>query len=160
MDVYFANDVDTVSANPQELIQTLPSEARFATGTNQFWLANPDTPEGYRYYKAQVEALLAAYPQITWLVLWFRVGHTPWMEMKVRGHARRLAARVSRPRLRKTPEAEKFWHAPQIFAMGKIVRAFDRALKDLGQQDVQLAAGTWRFDFVPPAIVSSRRTSS
>src|ERR1035441_67304 len=74
MDVYFADDVDTVSANPQELIQTLPPAARFATSGGKFWLANPDTPEGYRYYKTQVEALLAAYPQITCFVVWFRTG--------------------------------------------------------------------------------------
>ena len=93
MDVYFANDVDTVSANPQELIRTLPEGARFpiqaqAVGwmgqeAGRLWLANPDTPEGYRYYQAQVAALLQAYPQITRLVVWFRQGGTPWMELKV-----------------------------------------------------------------------------
>ena len=30
MNVFFANDVDTGSANPQELILTLPETARFA----------------------------------------------------------------------------------------------------------------------------------
>jgi hypothetical protein len=93
MEVYFADDVDTVSANPQELILTLPDEARFPIGVQalgwmnqeagRMWLANPDTPEGYGYYREQVEALLAAYPQITCLVVWFRTGGTPWMELPV-----------------------------------------------------------------------------
>ena len=32
---------------------------------------------------AAVAALLKAYPQITSLVVWFRQGGTPWMEVKV-----------------------------------------------------------------------------
>ena len=36
-----------------------------------------------------------------------------------------FAAEIAR-----TPEAERFWRAPGLFAVGKIVRAFERALKD------------------------------
>ena len=85
MGVFFANDVDTVSANPQEVIRTLPPDARFAIAgkRDEFWLANPETPAGYDYYRTQVAALLAAYPQITNLVVWFRGGRTPWMDLQV-----------------------------------------------------------------------------
>jgi hypothetical protein len=150
MDVYFADDVDTASANPQELIQTLPPAARFATSGGKFWLADPDTPEGYLYYKAQVEALLAAYPQITCLVAWFRGGGTPWMdftpaEMPPRWQ-QEFQAEVER-----TPEAAKLWHAHNVFGLGKIVRAWQRALKETGHERVQVAAGTWFFGFLPPA---------
>ena len=150
MDVYFADDVDTVSANPQELIQTLPEAARFATSGGKFWLANPDTPEGYRYYKAQVEALLAAYPQITCLVAWFRPGGTPWMEFTPTEMPPRwqeeFQAEVAR-----TPEAAKLWHAQNLFGIGKIIRACQHALKETGHDRVQIAAGTWDFKFLPPA---------
>ena len=159
MDVYFATDVDTVSANPQELIRTLPENARFpiqaqAVGwmgqqAGRLWLANPDTPEGYRYYQAQVAALMQAYPQITRLVVWFRQGGTPWMEMKVAEMPPRWQEEWQ-PEIARTPEAEKFWHAPQMFAIGKIVRAFDRGLKELGHERVQIAAGTWDFNFLAP----------
>jgi hypothetical protein len=150
MDVHFADDVDTVSANPQALIQTLPPAARFTTSGGKFWLANPDTPEGYRYYKVQVEALLAAYPQITCLVAWFRPGGTPWMdftpaEMPPRWQEE-FQAEVAR-----TPEAAKLWHAHNLFGLGKIIRACQRALKETGHDRVQVAAGTWRFEFLVPA---------
>ncbi len=161
MEVIFANDVDTGSANPQELIGTLPESARFAiqtktgglsgvsgTGTQAFWLANPDTPEGYRFYQIQVESLLKDYPEITCLVVWFRTGGTPWMEMKL---AAMPAAwqQEYQAEIVKTPAAATLWQAPQIFALGKIVRAFDRALKELGHDRVQLAAGSWDFKFLP-----------
>ena len=150
MQVYFADDVDTISANPQELITTLPAGARFATGGGKVWLANPDAPEGDLYYKAQVGALLAAYPQITCLVVWFRGGGTPWMEFT----AAEMPARWQQEfqaEVARTPEAAKLWHAHNVFAIGKIARAFERSLKETGHGDVQIAAGTWDFKFLPPA---------
>ncbi len=159
MDVHFATDVDTISANPQELIGTLPADARFPIQTQavgwmgqeagKLWLANPDVPEGYRYYRAQVAALMKAYPQITCLVVWFRQGGTPWMEVKVAEMPPRWQEEWQLE-IARTPEAEKLWHASQMFAIGKIVRAFDRALKELGHERVQLAAGTWDFKFLAP----------
>ncbi|MBI5397196.1 MAG: hypothetical protein HZA91_18010, partial [Verrucomicrobia bacterium] len=159
MGVYFADDVDTVSANPQELIRTLPEAARFPIQTQtvgwmgqesgRMWLANPETPEGYRYYKVQVAALLKAYPHITCLVVWFRQGGTPWMEVKVAEMPARWREEWQ-AEIAKTPDAAALWHAPQMFAIGKIVRAFDRALKELGHGRVQLAAGTWDFKFLAP----------
>ncbi|MCX7010516.1 MAG: discoidin domain-containing protein [Kiritimatiellaeota bacterium] len=163
MDVFFADDVDTGSANPQELILTLPESARFAVqtkagglsgihgdGDHAFWLANPETPEGYAYYKAQVAALLADYPQITTLVVWFRGGGTPWMDAKLAELPPSWQAEFNAA-VAKNPAAAKYWHAHNLFAIGKITRAFDRALKELGQERVQLAAGTWNFAFLSGA---------
>lgn len=163
MDVYFALDVDTGSANPQDLILTLPESARFPVqtkagglsgihgeGNQAFWLANPDTPEGYTYYKAQLQALLTDYPQITTLVVWFRNGGTPWMDLKVTEMPADWRAQYQAAVAQK-PEADKFWHAPNLFALGKITRAFERALRELGQDKVRLALGTWNFAFLPAA---------
>ena len=91
-----------------------------ATGKDgKFYLANPDTPEGYRYYKAQVDSLLAAYPQIGVLGVWFRNGNTPWTQLKLdempSAWQKEYAAEIA-----KTPEAAKLWYAPQMFAIGKI----------------------------------------
>lgn len=161
LEVFLAVDVDTGTANPQELVLTLPEHARFATdarvggasglpgqGRISWWLPNPDTPEGYRYYQAQVESLLKVYPQITCLVVWFRTGGTPWMEAQLTemppAWQREYAVELAR-----TPAAADLWRAPQVFALSKIVRAFDRALKEQGRHHVQLASGTWRFDFLP-----------
>ncbi|MHC4687123.1 MAG: hypothetical protein ACYTEW_22865, partial [Planctomycetota bacterium] len=158
MDVYFAVDVDTASANPQAVIATLPREARFPITVEQmrwmnqqggkFWLPNPDTPEGYRYYKAQVKALLNAYPQIDCLVVWFRHGNTPWMAMKATEMPESWRKEY-RDELEKTPEAAKLWRSHNFFALGKIVMAFERALKEAGRDNVQIAVGSWRFDFLP-----------
>ena len=160
MGVYFAVDVDTPSANPQELVTLLPEAARFqASGatstmtgstTNRVWLPNPDTAEGYAYYRAQVDSLLKTYPQITRLVVWFRRDGTPWVTLKAgdlpAAWQKEFAAEMAR-----TPAAEPFWRAPGLFAVGKIVRAFERALKDCRATRTQVAAGTWGFEFLPAA---------
>ncbi len=158
MDVYFALDVDTESANPQAVIETLPPDARFAIGVEsmswmnqpqgKMWLANPDTPEGYRYYKTQVETLLNVYPQIDCLAVWFRHDNTPWMAMKVEEMPESWQKQYAEE-LGKTPEAAKLWKAHNFFALSKVVTAFERALKEIGRGDVRLAVGSWRFDFLP-----------
>ncbi|MHC4678769.1 MAG: beta-N-acetylhexosaminidase family protein [Planctomycetota bacterium] len=158
MDVYLAVDVDTESANPQAVIQTLPPDARFAIGAEQMgwmnqqggkmWLADPDTPEGYRYYKAQVRALLNAYPQIDDLVVWFRHGNTPWMALKVEEMPEAWQKQYE-AEIKKTPEAAKLWRSHNMFALSKVVAAFERALVEIGRDDVRIAVGSWRFDFLP-----------
>jgi hypothetical protein len=93
MHVYFTLDLDTAASNPEELIETLPEGARFHSGTPDApksdssqrvqWLASPDTPEGYQYYRTQVETLLRLYPQIDRLVLFVRPKNTPWTDLAV-----------------------------------------------------------------------------
>lgn len=133
MEITFALDVDTLSANDQAMIATLPASARIRSG--RYELANPDTPEGYAFYKAQVDQLLALYPQITRLAVWFRNNATPWTAIK----------------LDEFPETWKreFTGDPSdafVFAIGKLVRAFGRALKEGGHTRVELASGTWRLE--------------
>ena len=158
MDVYFAVDVDTASANPQAVIETLPPEARFAIGVEsmawmnqpeaKMWLANPDTPEGYRYYKAQVETLMSAYPQIDCLAVWFRHDNTPWIAMKLEEMPEPWRKQYAEE-FGKTPEAARFWKSHNFFALSKVATAFERALKEIGRGDVRIAVGSWRFDFLP-----------
>ena len=153
MNVIFANDMDTISANPQELITALPENARFATGAKgSFWLANPDSEEGYRYYKAQAARLLSDYPQITTLALWFRFRGTPWTELKLAEMPAAWQAEYQAA-IDLKPAVTKFAYSARMFAFGKIVRAFERALKELGHDHVRLAAGSWHFDFMPSADV-------
>lgn len=135
--VTFALDVDTVSANPQDVIATLPPEARFRAGKCE--LANPDTPAGFAYYRAQVAQLLALYPQITRIAVWFRdpTADTPWRKL----------------RRSELPDAwQREFSGPDddvsAFALAKVVRAFRRALVDLQRPDVALVAGSWAFPFL------------
>lgn len=158
MDVYFAVDVDTASANPQQLITALPRADRFQIGVpamrwmNQdaggMWLARPDTPEGYKYYMAQVEEYLRVYPQIDCLVVWFRHNNTPWMSFK-KEEMPESWQKEYEAEIAKTPEAAKLWRSVNFFALGKIVAAFRRAANELGRDDVEIAIGSWHFDFLP-----------
>ena len=136
--VTFALDVDTESANPQPMVATLPASARITSGAWQ--LANPDTPEGYAFYKAQTEQLLATYPQITRLAVWFRNNRTPWMDVQLKD----LPAQWRREFQGEPADAP-------MFAMGRVVAAFGRALRETGHGDVELAAGSWRLPFVKAA---------
>ena len=160
VDVFFAVDVDTTSANPQELIGLLPEDARFEIDVpamawmgqeaGKAYLVNPETPDGYAFYKAQVEHLLAVYPEIDCLVVWHRKGNTPWMGFKPESMPAAWQEEY-RAEVAKTPGAEKLWHAHHLFAQSKIVRAFQRAVEELGREDVRIAFGSWDFDFLPAA---------
>jgi hypothetical protein len=151
MGVTFALDVDTVSANPQNIIATLPAGARFAAGGIQ--VVNPETPEGYAYYRSQIEQLLQTYPQITQLAVWFRGGkNSPWRgltpeDFPANWRREYELAIASRPALRADADA------PSMFAIGKIAAAYRQILDESGHKDVLLATGSWRFDFLAAADV-------
>ena len=156
--VTFALDVDTASANPQNIIRTLPATARFRSGQTD--LANPDTPEGYAYFKAQIAQLLETYPQISRLAIWFRNSGTPWTSLRLEelpGEWRREyeMAVAKYPALQRGPQS------PGFFAVGKLIGAAGRALKELKRTDVELATGNWRLStipqwdpFIPPGVTS------
>ena len=148
MNIILSTDVDTVPANPQELIKTLPLDARFPEGN--FWLANPDTPEGYCYYKAQAQALMTAYPGVTCVALWFRRDSTPWLNLKVEDMPPVWRTEYQSA-IAAAPEAAGEWHSPAIFALSKVAAAWRRALDELGRKQVRLAVGNWNFDFLPAA---------
>ena len=150
--VDFATDMDTDSANPQNIIATLPESARIRSG--KYLLANPDTPEGYAYYESLVRQLLAAYPQIDRLVLWFRDPGAPtsaWCNL----------GRYSFPEpwqveflqfLEKHPYIS--WNdqlASLFFALNKLVEVYRKALNNIGKEHIPLALGNWEYWFVRPA---------
>jgi hypothetical protein len=140
MHVTFALDVDTDSANPQCIIQTLPESARFAGGDLQ--LPNPDTPEGYAYFKAQVSQLMELYPEIDRLTVWFRGLKTPWCDLKVEHFPEGWRAEYEAA-LEKNANVKTSETASGIFALSRIVRAFGKALEEAGRGDVELSGGSW-----------------
>lgn len=157
MDVYFAVDIDTPTANPPELVARLPEHARFQvrfpTRENPgqtVVLPNPETPEGYLYWKAQVDALMQHYPQITCMVPWFRAGGTPWTEFKREEMPQSWQREFDQAVANEPASAGLKW-SHNIFAMAKTVGAFRKALDEGGHRSVRLATGSWRFDFVPAA---------
>jgi hypothetical protein len=144
--VTFALDVDTLSANPQNIIRTLPAEARFRGGDTE--LANPDTPEGYACFKAQLEQLFATYPQIDRLAIWFRNNRTPWTELK---HSELPASWRDglQAILARNPAVRDLPQAPGYYAVGRLIAAAARALKELNLTGVELATGNWRLSTIP-----------
>jgi hypothetical protein len=150
MHVTFALDVDTPAANPQSMLEKLPSGARLTGGKYQ--LANPDTAEGYAYYRAQVRQLLTAYPEIDRLAVWFRRAATPWRELEISQFPptwrKEFAAALERHLWMREDK-----NAHGMFAISRLVRAFGRALREEGRPDVELATGSWTFLFMRSADV-------
>ncbi len=149
MGVTFALDVDTESANPQNIISTLPASARFAGGGIQ--LANPEIPEGYAYYRSQIEQLLETYPQITQLAVWFRgQRNSPWRGLTPQDFPGSWRQEYEQA-LQRRPNLQASEDSPSMFAIAKIAAAYRKILDESGHQDVLLAAGSWRFDFLGSA---------
>lgn len=149
MDIYFALDIDTESANPQELITRLPESARIPV--NKAWIVRPDTPEGYAYYHTELAALLKTYPQITTLALWCRPGlrNGSWSRLTIETLPEDWRADYERSVAQRPELAAQPW-APILFSLAKVVAAYQRALVDLGRPDIKLAFGTWERRRVPP----------
>lgn len=147
MGVYFSVDMNTEDSNPQELITLLPESARFQNEKG-LWLANPDTPEGYAYYKAAVSSWMQAYPQITTLVVNCRFWAPDWLELDKampaawRKEYEEVVARV--------PEAKDYKRSTGHFAFCKVVCAVERALKDCRYNNTKVAVGTWAAEVLPP----------
>jgi len=148
VDVVFALDVDTASANPPNVIETLPESVRFTSRGRP--LANPDTPEGYAYYQTQVETLLGDYPQIDKLVVWFRQGRTLWRDLKPADFPAAWKPEYEAA-LAEHPEIAKDPAAPSMFAINKIVLAFRKILDGMGRREVKLGVGSWQYEFMAAA---------
>ena len=143
--INFALDLDTYSANPQNIISTLPQHARIPTG--KFLLANPETHEGEAYYESQVRQLLGTYPEIDRIVVWFREPGTPWSpwrDLQIRDFPAPWE-REFRQAMEKLPGRAD---DPGMFAISKIVKTLRKSLDDLGTSRVQLATGCWKYDYL------------
>lgn len=155
MQVHFALDIDTLSSNPQNVINTIPSSARLTVQGSQ--LANPDTPEGYAYYEARIRSLLATYPQIDQIALWFRRGTdaslgSVWRTIQVKDFPAVWKDEYQKI-LNGHAEIANDPESPSLFAMAKIAQATRKALDAMNRKDVSLSAGSWGFDFLLAASV-------
>ncbi len=153
MGVCFAVDVDTWMANPQNIITTLPGEALIEIGG--YKTANPEHPEGKKYYEAQVKKLLSDYPEITMLSTWMRKpAKKPGM-----GSIWLLYDSESLPEewkkeyfdsLKKFPELKDELPYPGLFAISKIIKVYREILDEI-KPEVELALGSWDCDFTEQA---------
>jgi len=151
--INFALDVDTEGANPQDVIKTLAEEDRFKI--SEMWVARPDTPSGYQYYKAQAKALFDAYPQITTLTLWRRKGPglgSVWPLIKVSEMPESWQAEYN-AHLAANPKAAKVDLSVFNFAIAKVFKAWRTALNELGLEGISIATGSWRFEWLGAVVV-------
>jgi hypothetical protein len=152
--IYFAFDIDTESANPQRIIETLPEESLLRT-PDGFSLVNPETEEGMKYYTSLLNSLLETYPQIDEVVIWTRKYNpnpdwmTPVRSMTIDqfpGEWKSEYAAI----LDKHPEHRDDVYAPSAFVLGKIIRTFQQAITE-SVYKVGIGSGSWEFGFLPTA---------
>ena len=149
MDVCFAIDVDTWMANPQNIINTLPKDALLEIGG--YNTANPEHPEGRKYYEAQLKKLLTDYPEITMLAAWMRMpSKNPglgsiWLTYDSKTLPEKWRKEYFEI-LKKHPELTDDRPYPGIFAISKIVKVYREILDEI-RPDVELVLGSWRLDY-------------
>jgi hypothetical protein len=144
MNVAFAFDIATESSVPANIVNALPEHARLKTmGT---WYPNPETSEGYDYFKAQVKQILGMYPQIDYFVPWvrYREPSTPSDWMRVEHFPDAWEKEFNYEIVNKNLEDYTFTRS--IFFIGKICKAYQKALNELGYDNVKLGIGTWNWD--------------
>jgi len=151
MKINFAIDVDTWSANPKNVIESLPPESRIQLKTQD--IVNPETADGYLYYKAQIKSLLNSYPQISTITVWVRHERSLWRFNITPDQFPKSWLNEWRQLLLKHPELESDVHSASTFALSKIVLAYQKAIKELKRDDVTVAFGSWRWAFLPSAAI-------
>jgi hypothetical protein len=150
MKINFAIDVDTWSANPKNIIESLPAECRIKLEKQD--IVNPETIEGYKYYKAQVKIFLTSYPQITTIRVWVRRGGTLWRDIKPTQFPK-LWQNEWKHFLIKYPELENDKQSASTYALSKVVIAYQKALKEMKCEDITIAFGSWIWGFLPSAAI-------
>lgn len=154
MKINFAFDMDTRSANPQEILSSLHEYACIRTADG-FLIANPETEEGYAFYRSQITALLEDFPRIERLVAWTRkFNPNPMWLTPVRsltpdefpaGWKKEYKTMIE-----KAPGMELDPHGASSFVLGKIMHAYEQIIAENGK-DVKLGSGSWEFGFLPAA---------
>ncbi len=143
MDVAFAFDIGTGTSVPKNLVNTLPEHAKVKTvGT---WYPNPETDEGYEYFKAQTEQIMGMYPQIDYFIPWVRY---MWQDtsanwMRVEQFPELWEKEFNTVMAEEAMEDNSFTRS--IFFIGKICTAYRKALDELGYEQVKLGTGTWNW---------------
>ena len=146
-------DVDTTYGQPQNIIKTLPEDARFRVGTH--WVAQPDTEAGYLYFKKIIETTMTDFPAITKITLWWRgKAGTNFGGLTLNIKPADLPAGW-KPEYDGAPAEAKNALGPGQLYHAKIAQAFRRALDDLGHNDVELGYGSWWRSDNHPGFVAA-----
>lgn len=149
MDINFGFDISTVQSNPENQLKTLPKSAQLRNFGGRL-LANPDTPEGYGFFKAQLEGLLKDYPQITGIMPWVRYMKYPNSGVYIAVKNMPEAWKIEYDKiLKENPSFKRDQATNSFFYIGKVLDAYAKALKELGREDIKLGLGTWNWVSFP-----------
>ncbi len=149
VDINFAFDIATTSSSPKTLLTTLPERAQLKNYGN-YALANPETPEGYFYFKSQLTALLNYYPQLTHITPWVRYMRYSGtgVFLAIENMPKEWAEEYERILLN-NPSFKKDQATNSFFYIGKILQAYAKVLKEIGRDDIKLGLGTWNWVSFP-----------
>ena len=149
MEVIFGFDIATESSNPEKLLKELPEKGRLYNHKKQI-LANPESEEGYNYFKSQVPGLLNDYPNLNYLVPWVRVMSYPQrpqyftiydMPENWEEEYRKIISKYS--------DLIEDNASRSFFYIGKIMKAYQKALNEMGRNEVKFGLGTWNWVAFP-----------
>lgn len=147
MDVAFTFDVGDRFSTPDNIIATLPEHARLKTMAT--WYPHPETEEGYAYYKAQARQILEMYPQIDYFIPWvrYRVPDDPsdflMLEEFPDAWEKDFASGIARNNLQDNTFTRS------MYFLGKICKAYQAAVDELGFGEVKMGLGTWNWAAFP-----------
>jgi hypothetical protein len=151
MGVCFALDVDTWTANPQNIIETLPEDALIEIAG--YKLANPEHPESKKYYKSQIEQLLNSYPEINILSAFIRNpnkvpgawSESVWHQFDSQRLPEKWRSEYFKI-LKEHPELKDERPYPVLYAISKIISVY-REILDETRPDIEVALGSWQHNF-------------
>ena len=141
MEFNWSFDIDTTYGNPQNIITTLPQEDRFQLG--EYWLARPDTEQGYLFFKKIIETTMTDFPAISKITVWWRGNaSTNFGGLSFSMKPSDLPG-AWRPAYDAAPAEARNRFGPGQLYHAKVAEAFRRALDELGHKDVKLGYGSW-----------------
>lgn len=147
MDVAFTFDVGDRYSTPDNIIETLPGHARLKTMAT--WYPHPETAEGYAYYKAQARQILEMYPQIDYFIPWvrYRVPNDPSDFLRVEQFPDAWEKDFKSGISKENMEDNTFTRS--MYFLGKICKAYQKAVYELGFDEVKMGIGTWNWAAFP-----------
>ncbi len=149
--VNFAFDMDMPLTYLQNsMIASIPEEDKFYVQNAELWIPRPDKPEGYKFYKSQIEGLLDAYKTLAG-ISFFRRGASYFREVKLdelpgEWQEEYVSFLKQYPYLKKIDKPE----VTGSFIAAKLVTGYQQILKEIGREDIHLGTGSWNHYFVVP----------
>ena len=147
--VIFALDFDTWMSHAQNVMTKILKKSVF--NINRYFTPNPEHPEGFKYYKNQIQKLLKKYPQVDELTAWSRASNnkfniklgTIWMAFRYEDFPRKWKKEFDTI-LQKNLTIKRSLKGSGLFAFSKIVKELEKAGSEV-KPELQIGYGSWNF---------------